>query len=100
MHPYLNLFKRIGTDRLNLHNFLISILDEGKVMPLVAFGMCGPSISASRCLISASALSCNAAHLNEHSSPVKRRKTEEARKLHWKDIVADTKRFARACCSE
>jgi len=84
MHPHLNLFKRIGTDRLNLYT-IYRFQSWMEVEADACGGIWDVWPLPSHCLISTSASSCNAAHLNEPSSPVKRRKTEETLKLHWKD---------------
>jgi hypothetical protein len=86
MYLYLNPFKTIGTDRLNLHDFSIdwkaSVEGEADAygggivdvwfLHLIALYR---AVSLSMSLT----LSINAAHLNQHSSPVKRRKAEEGR---------------------
>ena len=45
-------------------------------------------------------LSIKAAHLNQRSAPVKRRKAEEGRIITLELRLADTKQFACACCSQ
>jgi len=51
-------------------------------------------------LTMSSTSSINAADLNQHSAPVKRRKAEQDQIITLELRVPDTKQFTCACCSQ
>ena len=95
MYLYLNPFKRIGTDRLNLHDFSDRLKNlEVQVEADDAYGWChcGCVVSASifvdlyRPVSLSMSLSINAGHLKQHAAPVKRSKESGRRSNNYTGV--------------